>query len=243
MRVAVLPSLLFVAFALAPAAHANGLQPLSEDELGQVTGQEGILASLEYYYNSDPIPDGDFGPGRAIEGFCSEPGTSGSLANMNCRLALQLENREDEWLVFKNGHASLVVTRLSLDAAYLGDGSAAQSGYAGFFNEDKFRDVDGTCLLGAGNCNVEYVASMPGVRLHYPQNGGSYDPVTGESSGFNDVRFGLFFEGLAVEYNSPGVQDAWAKNERGSFMGARIADNNGHQAGITFGGDVYMFGF
>ena len=225
----------------AGSAQSVELQPLTEGEMSAVTGQEGILASLEYYYNSDPTPGPSLGAGLA--GFCSEPGSPDSLGNMNCRLGLQLENREDEWLVFKNGHASLVVNRLSLDAAFLGDGSATQVAYLGFFNEEKFRDVDGSCLLGAGNCNAAYIASMPGVRLHYPQTGGSYDPGTGVSAGFNDVRFGLFFEGLAVEYNSPGVQDAWSKNESGSFMGVNIADNNGHQAGIAVGGDVYMFGF
>lgn len=220
---------------------AFAFEALSEGEMGEVTGQEGILISLDYYYNSEATDDPATTGGALIGGAygCAEPDGASSLGNNNCRLAVQLENRETEWLVFKNGHASLVATRLSLDASFLGEAASSAPGYVSFFNSEKFLDEGNNCLLGTGNCNTDYIGDMPAVRAHYPQTGGAYNSTTFASNGYNDVRFGLYFEGLAVEPGSGG----WQTNVNGSFMGLRIADNNGHQAGIAFGGDFYLYGF
>ena len=160
---------------------------------------------------------------------------------MNCRFGLQLKNRESEWLVFKNGHASIDLRRLAIDASLLGDSHGGSASYHGYFNEDKFTDQDGTtCLLPSGDCSngaASGLAEMPGLRLSYPE---------GETDGleFNDVRFGIYFEGLAVEPNALVPSgNGWEGNNNGSFMGLNIADNNGHQAGIAFGGDFYLYGY
>ncbi|MEH6782491.1 MAG: hypothetical protein V7688_01345 [Alcanivorax jadensis] len=232
-----------------PVLHAVNLQPLSDDEMGSVIGQEGVLLSMEYYYNSNPATDGDalLGSGAAGtfgDGGCSGQNGSSSLADMDCRLAIQLENRSDEWLVIKNGYASIVVNRLSLDASTLGESIATGAAYSSFFNQAKFEAVGGDCLLGAGNCNTGYIDNMPAVRTHYPETAGSYNPGNGTSTGYNDVRLGIYYEGMAIEFNSvPGVQDGWQQNVNGSFLGLNIADNNGAQAGIAFGGNFYMYGF
>lgn len=234
---------------VAPMLHAADLQPLSDNEMEAVTGREGVLLSLEYYYNSDPGANGGalLGSGAAGtlgDGGCSTANGGTSLGDMDCRLAIQLENRDDEWLVIKNGFASLVINRLSLDAALLGDATATGASYSSFFNQEKFEALDGSCLLGAGNCTTAYIDIMPVVRTHYPETAGSYNPLDGTTTGYNDVLFGLYYEGMAVEYNSaPGVQDGWQQNDNGSFLGLNIADNNGPQAGIAFGGDFYMYGF
>lgn len=232
------------------AATANELQPLSDGELQAVTGQKGILISFEYYYNSSPTDSAstaDFDEsGQPLTGSsgCSTPDGSTSLANMNCRFALQLKNRETEWLVFKNGYASMAAYRLSLDAATLGESRGADSTYSGYFDAAKFQDVNGQCLLGPGNCSAGYIAELAAMRTHYPETGGSYNPTTHQSSNYNDVRLGLFFEGLAVEPNSAiSTQDGWQMNNQGSFMGMKIGDNYGYQAGIAFGGDFYLYGF
>ena len=229
---------------LSPVSQAQTLQPLSEDELSDVTGQEGILISLEFYYNSEKTSNSAT-TGRRLGGFCSTPDGNASLGNQNCRLAIQIANHEDHWVVAKNGHSSISVNRLSFDAAFLGDaGSAANTGY---FNEQKFRDPSGNCLLEINSCTTATIADMPALRTHYPETSGSYNPGTETVSGYNDVRFGMYIEGMAVEFNSaPGVQDGWqvgAANDNGSFLGLNIADNNGHQAGIAFGGDFYLYGF
>lgn len=238
--------------------HANpgyALEALDDDEMDAVTGQAGILLSFQYYFNSDHVDDlGTAGfneAGAPLTGAtgCSTPNGGTSLENMNCRFAVQLKNRETEWLVFKNGHASIDLDRIALDASVLGNSRGADDGtngpdnYASWFNESKFRDidpdpndsVDGPCLL-EGACEASTIADMAGLRLSYPVG------TNGEN--FQNVRFGLYFEGLAVEPNAlaPGG-NGWAGTENGSFMGLNIADNNGHQAGIAFGGDFYLYGF
>lgn len=208
------------------------MEPMADTEMGDVTGQKGILLSLQYYYNSLPSLDG----GAVSD--CASPDGDASLDNMNCRFAVQFTNREDEWLVFKNGHASIDLTRIALDASILGDSGGATD--TSLFNPEKFEDVDGSCLLtGApGGCDGEAptIAAMAGLRLSYPEGD------NGEN--FGNVRFGLFFEGLAVEPNSLAPNtNGWEGTARDSFMGLNIADNAGHQANISFGGDFYLYGF
>ncbi|MEE2603328.1 MAG: hypothetical protein VX595_09725 [Pseudomonadota bacterium] len=240
----------FAAFTVGACLHANpalALEALNDDEMDAVTGQAGILLSFQYYFNSNQTDNPgtpDFNeagaPLTGTEG-CPTPNGGASLGNMNCRFAMQLKNRESEWLVFKNGHASIDLRRLSLDASELGDSYGASAAFDSFFNARKFQAEGGsTCLLPSGDCSsasASELANMAGLRLSYPE--GSAD---GEE--FNDARFGLYFEGLAVEPNSSAlVQDGWSRNINGSFMGLNIADNNGHQAGIAFGGDFYLYGF
>lgn len=235
-------------------APAQALEEMNDGEMGVVTGQEGILISLDYYYNSRGPYKDDGTPrvlGTGPDNLGAANADCAGLASLNCRLALQLENRGFGWLVFKNGHASLEMNRLSLDASLLGGlNGASTENKAIALNDGKFENEGGGCLLGAGNCTKSYIDSMPAVRAHYPQTGGEYtaDPGNGGSStGYNDVRLGVYVEGLAIEYNTPDagsyIQDAWQKNEYGSFMGFEIADNAGHQAGIAIGGNFYMYGF
>ena len=237
--------LLYAVLGLSPMlVHAQSLQPLTEGEMEAVTGQKGIMVSIEYYYNSLPSDSSStaFNEDGASNG-CSTPGSVGSLADQNCRFAMQLTNRETEWLVFKNGHASLVLNSLNLDAAILSDAYGTSGSFASYFDATKFQDVDTSCLL-PGGCTAANLSSTPGMRLHFSDSAGSYDPVSETSSGYENVRFGMYFEGLAVEPNSAAaLQDGWAGTGNGSFLGLNIADNNGHQAGIAIGGDLYMYGF
>lgn len=240
------------------AAQASAMEPMNDDEMGTVTGQEGILVSLEYYYNSKPAHEGTGVAGKGPNDIGAANDDCAGLGSVNCRLALQLENRDFGWLVFKNGHASLQINRLSLDAALIGDpatNGVSAANKAIPLNAEKFQDEGGNCLLGAGNCTTNYIDFLPAVRTHYPQTGGAYTAGApgnaGVSTGYNDVRLGVFVEGLAVEYNEPDpgngeawvAQPGWQANNFGSFLGFEIADNAGHQAGIAIGGNFYMYGF
>lgn len=224
-------SVLLVALTVGACLHANpaqALEPMADTEMGAVTGQKGILLSLQYYYNTHPDQAG------APDATCSDA-AAGSLADMDCRFAMQLKNRESEWLVFKNGYASLDLDRIALDASVLSGSRGADSAYSGWFDAEKFEDVDGSCLL-EGDCTAATIADMAALRLSYPE---------GENgANFGNVRFGMFFEGLAVEPNAGAPNgNGWEGNQNGSFMGLNIADNNGHQARIAFGGDFYLYGF
>ena len=217
----------------------QALEALDDIEMGEVTGQKGILLSMQYYFNSHPDLNG--GPVTAGPSGCSTPNGGSSLADTDCRFALQITNREDEWLVFKNGYASLDVNRLALDASLLGDSKGAGAAYSTYFDADKFKDENGTCLL-EGGCSTASISDMAGLRLSYPEGT--------NGANFGNVRFGMFFEGLAVEPNAGAPahsgwanQSGWKGDQNGSFMGLNIADNNGHQARIAFGGDFYLYGF
>lgn len=239
---------------LALSSSVFALEELNDIDMGAVTGQEGVLISLEYYYNSKAPHESSGLAGKGVNDIGAGNADCTGIASVNCRLALQLENRDFGWLVFKNGHASLEMNRLSLDAALLGDtpNGVSNENKAIALNLGKFLDESGSCLLGGvgvGNCNASYINKLPGVRAHYPQSGGSYDSSSRTISGYTDVLLGVSVEGLAVEYNEPDgtetwtAQPGWQANNFGSFMGFEIADNLSHQAGIAIGGNFYMYGF
>src|SRR5690554_2563850 len=187
--------------------NAAELAPLSDEQLGGISGQEGVLLSQEYYYNSNPATGG------RDDAYCN--------ANpLNCRFTWQVAGREQgvaqpgmanprgEWLVYKDGYMSLSVKRLSLNAAFLGEGISAGTAYNSFYNAERFKDSAGNCLLeGVSDCGDATVARdqirlMPGMRSFYPETGGSYNPATRQTTGYDDAKFALHFTGLAIEYDN-----------------------------------------
>lgn len=172
------------------------------------------------------------------------PGGGGCDGSSTCR---------GEWLVWKAGWASLVVNDLNLDAAFLGDAASAGSDYEHWLINNSqlggsFADSSGSCLMPAdrsgayGTCTVDYMKAMPALRTHYANTGGTYDPTSRTTTGYNDALFGLEVTGLSAEYDTAG-QPGWELNNHGSFTSLKIADNHGHQAGIAFGGSFYLYGF
>lgn len=251
-------------------SYAQEMQPMSDEQLGNIAGQQGVVISFDYYLNSDPNTGAQLSGGT--DNYCGD-------SELNCRFTWQIAGRENgwespnypgeqflgEWLVYKDGFASININRLQLDASFLGQSESSKGDYLDFFNPGKFEDFSGNCLLNSGgtpgscdSANRDDLAITPALKTHYPDTGGEYYPVDGSqvagtTSGYNDVRLGMYFGGLAVEYDSniPADPVATPPNEWGynrgdinnSFMGLNIADNNGPQAGIAFGGDFYMYGF
>lgn len=173
---------------------------------------------------------------------------------------------DGEWLVWKGGWMSLAVNGLNLDASFLGGINGAVSAgasYEGFLANNlvpiygSFVDSSGDCLMPAGYgltpCSVAYLKATPALRTHYASaaadstycntNSGGSCTAAKTSVGYNDVRFGLEVVGLSAEYDVPGGNPGWMNNGFDSFASLKIADNNGHQAGIAFGGNFYLYGF
>lgn len=236
---------LTIASVSAAGAYADQLQPLSDSELSDVAGREGVLVSLDYYLNSIKTDD-PATTGASISSYCSADPT-------NCRFTWQIANREDgvnhsgmtgargEWLIFKDGYASLTVDKLSLDASFLGEAVSAGAAYTSWFNPANFQDSSGACLL-EGGCTAASLQLTPALRTHYPGTSGSYSSATEESTGYNDARLGMYVGGLAVEYDQGGVP-GYERNAQGAFAGLSIRDNFSEQAGFAFGGSFYMYGF
>ena len=240
-------SVLFFIALVVSVGHAFELAPLSDEQLGDISGQEGVLLSQEYYYNSNPATGG------RDDAYCN-------ASVLNCRFTWQIAGREEgvahsgmtnpkgEWLVYKDGYLSLSVRRLGLDAAFLGEATSSGSSYNSFYNPERFKDSFGNCLLeGVTDCDANATARsqirlMPSMKASYPETIGSYNSATKQSTGYNDVRFALSFTGLAIEYDQLG-SPGYLNNDQGSYMGVSIADNNGPMAGIAFGGDFYLYGF
>lgn len=233
---------LLLLVALPAVTFANGMRTLSDAELSEVSGREGVVISFDYYLNSEKSND------KATDGQIL--GTYCGASNLNCRFTWQIAGRGDgeqgsyagEWLVYKDGYASLSVNELSLDAAFLGEaGMPAWVDDAFVAGNTRFQDVDGNCLL-EGGCTVANMMLTPALRTHYSNTGGNYNPLDGTTTGYSDVLLGMHIGGLAVEYDA-GAVPGYNRNEQGSFMGLSIRDNNGPRAGIAFGGDFYMYGF
>lgn len=232
--------------------HAREMQTLNDIELGNVSGQEGISLSIDYYLNTIKTSDPST-TGQVDTTFC--PGT---LDDISCRFTWQIANRAEgdnhsglvgakgEWLAYKDGFLSLTIDKLSLDASFLGDAGSASAAYSGWFNPETFQDSSGACLLAGGDgvsaCTVAFIQSMPALRTHYPGTSGSYNSASHDTNGYNDVRLGMQIGGLSIEYNQAGTP-GYLLNNHGSFAGLTIADNNGNQSGFAFGGNFYLYGF
>lgn len=237
-------------FALVAPAMAMDLEPLSDEDLSNVRGREGVAISFDYYYNSDPTT------GMALTSVDYACGDGAHYEN--CLFTWQIAGREHtwgnnfsgEWLVYKEGYLTLNVKRLALESSFLGQAKSAASNYEGFHNEAKFKGkiFDGTsvdhsiqCLLEV-DCSVASLKETPALRTYYPDTHGSYDAANGTSTGYDDVRVGLAFERLAIEYDN-GTTPGYEQDLQGSFAGLRITDTNDATAGIAFGGSFYMYGF
>lgn len=286
MRKSVLFSFVSFLWFASLAGNSHALEELDDKAMGEVIGREGVMVSIEYYYNSIRTDD----PATTGQGLAKC--TDGGLSDMDCRLSWQLSSRGDadtsgiytattwtlpggggcdgqatckgEWLVWKGGWMSMSVNDLMLDASILGDAVSAGASYEAYLADNlipvygSFVDSAGNCLMpvgpsdGGAPCTVAYMQNMPALRTHYPNTSGTYDSGTRTSSGYNDVRFGLEVTGLSAEYDcatgaetgcggTPGV--GWQLNNGDSFTSLKVADNNGYQAGIAFGGNFYLYGF
>lgn len=246
---------------LCATSQVAALEELSDNELSQVQGREGVALTFDYYFNSQPT-----GPNQGLAN--DNCGTGSNY--LNCLFTWQIAGREHrwggangdaykgEWLAYKEGYLTMNVNRLALEAAVLGEAKSAASSYESFHNEDKFKgkvynedtgvDHNITCLLEDGDCSIASMKLSPALKTYYPDTGGYYDASEGVSVGYNDVRLGLQFERLAVEYDKGTVGEAnfvpgYNVDENGSFIGMLVKDNNANTAGIAFGGDFYMYGF
>ena len=237
---------------LLPAFANAEMLPVDDAALEQVTGQSGISLALEFDLNvqdadQDGVVDltgGNFQPIANCGNGTFDNGTAGS-----CRLAINITNRPDEWVVFKDFYGSARTDNIYLDGGYLRDAGNDTS----TFDPERFKATDGSCLVdptgndcGSAGSPPAYfddlaamVVSMPGKHNGTGFTARGYDSTTGVSSGYDSLELGLTIGGIAVEYGPTGYE----QNLNGSFLGVNIADNNSPYAGIDVQGQAYIFGF
>lgn len=220
-------SLILVAcLGLPPVVHA--WQPMSDSDLEEATGQQGVAIGLEYGVNTDPS-----GAPLSSLGGCTVTGTGDK-----CRFAWQLAARTDTWTVFKDSYMSLRIPAINLDVQ---SSMGAVGSNPTYFDIARFQDASGACLLAGGVCDAAHVDSLPALKLHYPDSSGaSYNPATGQSSGYSSLGLGLVVGRMALEFGATGYLN---DNHPNSFLGAKIADNNGNFANWAIGGNALLYGF
>lgn len=200
-----------------------GLEPLAEDEMQSISGQAGVALELGVDLNTNP-------DGSIALADCDTLGGP-------CRLALSFANRPDEWLVLKGYYGNVSIPTLNLDAAYLNEAGSDTN----LFDNGKFLSDAGDCLLPGGTCDTNTLDAMAAMRLSMPAAAGSYDSGTEISSGYNNLAFGLTLTGAAIEFGAGAA--GYNANTNGSFLGLKVADNNGPFAGVNVQGNAYIFGF
>ncbi|MCB1837139.1 MAG: hypothetical protein KDH99_05910 [Alcanivoracaceae bacterium] len=188
----------FVLLVLPLNVWATGLQPMDEEALGNVTGQEGIALDLELRQNTDA----DGNPLASL-GNCSGVGNP-------CILAVQFNNRTDlggEWLVAKDFYGLMRFNDLWLDGADTPNGASPYS------NPGIFRNGAGDCLLTGSNqagCIPNYV---PALMMHFPGTYATFE---------EDIEIFLNIGRMSVQYGANGFLPSSDDGE--SFLSLRISD-------------------
>lgn len=135
------------------SAPVLALEPLSEMELEQVTGREGISLGLEIRVNTDangnPLNSGDF----------TGCDTTTNFAATACRFALKYANRDaggGEWIVAKNFYGILKMPAVYLDA------TRTPASGTSYTDLSRFEDASGSPLLASPN-------DLPAMQVSFPQ--------------------------------------------------------------------------
>jgi hypothetical protein len=199
---------------------ANALETVSDEEMSNISAQQGIALDLEFRMNTD----------ASSMPLASLGGCAGTTAANKCKMAIHLNNRNSgggEWLVLKDMYGSFLISNLYIDATSL---PAAASPYA---NDSRFLDQAGTvCLpdgLGASGCAAR-LQGKPTLSMQYP---GLYTVFE------SDVQVHLNIGRAAIEYGATGYNN----DLRGSFMGLLVSDTTQKRAKIDIDGKIQMYGF
>lgn len=209
----------FVFLVVSWPACATGSGPsmamLSDDDMSNVTGAEGIMLELKLRNNVDAV----FAP----IGCTPVVGTPNP-----CRMGLEFAARSGIWLMLKEFYGTLHLKDIRLDAATL-------PGNTSHNNPARFVDANGTCLFG-GTCNP---AGEPAILAAYPAADvqGTYDDLV---TFLNIGRTWLEFDAT-----SPYVPGYNRDTTLDSALSIRMADSGvlHSPAEMRFWGNAYVFGF
>lgn len=198
---------------------AADMQPLSGEDMADVTAQNGIAFEWDLQINYvEPTPANPTGLNTTI---CPPADRT------QCRFAIKFANREEaspdagegngEWLVFKGFSGRIWMSRFNLDAYFSDAGATPHAATARF--------VDGT-----GATVSPY--NKPGLKLAFP-----------ESIKIYNFRIG----GMAIEYGDGLVAGSGFRADPGdanSFQGIAISNSVANQpATIAIDGVISVFGF
>lgn len=123
------------------ALPVSALEPMADEQLAGISGQEGVQLTLRLRNNVD-------GNGNPI-------GCSGLLNP--CRMGLEFSGREGIWLMLKDYYGVLAINDIRLEGDLL---PAVNTGYQ---DSTRFLGADGSCLIAG--CDPR---GKQAVRITYP---------------------------------------------------------------------------
>lgn len=206
-----------VTHATAESISAAGMEELSDDNMKNVVGGEGISLDIEARLNTDAA-----GIPLAALSNCSG-------SNNPCKLALAFNNRPDKWLMLKDYYGTLFIPKLYIDK------TASPALVTAYKELSRFQKTNGDCLLGvghAGNCTDADIQNQPALKLSAP----------GALSTFEaDILVNLYVGRVAIETGPTGYDN----DANGTFLGLQLRDTStsAPQARIDIDGHIAMFGF
>ncbi|MBZ2188686.1 hypothetical protein K8B33_06240 [Alcanivorax sp. JB21] len=207
---------LFFFTALGSSAWAESLQPLTEAEMGDISGQNAIELSLKLHNNIEL--KNDLHEGLA---HCYSPGSYNP-----CRLALEFAGHEGYWLVMKEFYGYLQLDGIRLEANTLPTANTA------YHDEDRFKRIDGQCMVE--HCDPGGLAY---IDMSYPDNKGPGQ--------YLDMQTFMNVGRMSVEQDEAGVPGYLLENQTGVANAFRISDSSGPNANhqVRFDGRALIYGF
>jgi hypothetical protein len=203
------------------------ISPLSDSDLSDVTGREGIALDLELRVNTDAN-------GKPLQSLSYCSGN-----NNPCRIAFNFLNRESgavgqkgEWIVWKDYYGLTRINNLWIDA---GQNPATASTYQDTRSEalgNRFMSGSGSCLLDssktAATC-YQGALNKPALMMTFNN---------GQAGG---LELFMNLGRVSTEYGPT----AFNSDARGTSLGVLIGDTSGPYAPARFkiGGRVGLYGF
>lgn len=194
---------------------ADFLQPLSDLEMGEISGQNAIELSVTLHNNIE-----------RRDNFHEALSHCYSTGYNPCRLALEFAGHEGHWLVMKEFYGYLQLDGIQLEARTLPTANTA------YHDEDRFRRIDGQCMVE--NCDPSGLAS---VEMSYPANKGPGQ--------YLDMQTFMNIGRMSVEQDESGVPGYLLENQSGVANAFRISDSSGPNANhqVRFDGRTLIYGF
>ncbi|WP_111655462.1 hypothetical protein [Isoalcanivorax indicus] len=197
-------------------AAAGSLQPLDDQDLAEVSAQQGIGLHFEFLINVDMDALGNITPVACPTAAEHSNGTP------DCRLALKFNDIDDGWLVLKDYHGALSINALRVDSARTPE---TPSGYCDAACQARFpADFDPD--------------DVPVLQLSF-----DHSDIAANTSWYDDLYFYFSVERITAEFGSTGYLD---DNITGSALGIRMADGpygDGGAARMRFDGRMQMYGY
>lgn len=224
--------LLFLSPLLVTGVHAQGLTPLSDNEMSATDARQGVLLNLSLLNNMT----------RDSTGALQRDSQCAAATPNPCRMGLEVAQR-DTWLMLKEFYGSLQIKDLRMDAGFL---PATPTGHQ---NYSRFRDAAGNCLLGGNpaSCNP---AGLAAIQASYPSS------ADGTPSVYDDVLSFMNVGRAWLEYScgpagtgntlcATATEGYMRDTTTNSALGVRLSDSRAlnEPAHMRFRGTAYVFGF